>query len=79
MNWNKCETVNSDKFRKLICKRCDKDLDVRSYFIPIQTIGRFNNENRGIEIHIRCINSDCSEANHKKNKDYFKPIFVGAI
>ena len=75
-------------FRSLTCKRCDKNLDVRSHFLPI-TKNRVHRimengkpwivESSGIEIHVRCINSDCDESNHEKNPDYFTPIFVGAI
>ena len=78
MNFRNCTTMDIDAFRKLKCSECDKDLDVKSYFLPVRIQSQYN-EYRGMEIHVRCINSDCKKSNHNENPDYFKPIFVGAI
>ena len=49
--------MDSDAFRKLSCSECGKNLDVRSYFLPVRivNIDKFGNENRGMEIHVRCL------------------------
>ena len=79
------EIVSADRFRALTCRRCDHKLDVRSYFLPIKMVNvdKYGNEldfgSCGMEIHVRCTNSNCDESNHEKNPDYFTPIFVGAI
>ncbi len=81
MNFKYCTTMDSDAFRKLSCSKCGEGLDVRSYFLPVRivNIDRFGNERRGMEIHIRCNNDNCDKSDYKKNPDYFKPVFVGAI
>mgnify|MGYP003149479874 CR=1 FL=1 len=81
LSFRDCTTMDIDAFRKLSCSECGKDLDVRSYFLPVRivNIDKFGNENRGMEIHVRCINSDCDKSDYNKNPDYFKPVFVGAI
>ena len=75
------QSVSADRFRTLKCRRCDYDLDVRSHFmrLKIENVDRYGNQRCGMEIHVRCTNSNCEESDHEKNPDYFTPIFVGAI
>jgi hypothetical protein len=75
------DIVSAKDFRRLACSECGEDLDVRSHFLKVKIINvdKYGNERRGIEIHIRCINSNCDASKYQHNPDYFKPVFVGAI
>jgi len=88
MNWKNPEVKWEGEFRILSCEKCDKKLDVRSYFHPMQKnrVHSINStgkpwvrESFGMEVHVRCINDNCEKSDDKKNPDYYKPVFVGAI
>jgi hypothetical protein len=71
-------TVKDSNLRKLTCNECGEDLDLRSHFIKVKKNEHYTPIG-GIEIHVRCLNNNCDKSNHEKNKDYFTPVFVGAI
>ena len=70
--------VKDSNLRRLTCEECGKDLDIRSHFIHVKKKSGWSYTG-GMEIHVRCHNDNCHKSDHEKNKDYFTPIFVGAI